>query len=84
MFIYSLFIPIINLLLSLLHYRYYQLLRTSILALSRKVLSYREIDTVLSVACLVMLPYQAMVAELKAAVPSIQVSRRRVGEGVGR
>ena len=50
-----------------------QLLRSSLLSLSRKVLTYREIDTSLAVACLVMLPYDAMVRELKAAVPSIQV-----------
>ena len=67
-----------------------QLLRSSLLSLSRKVLSYREIDTSLAVACLVMLPYDAMVRELKAAVPSIQsdFSRLRtvasVGEGLAR
>ena len=67
-----------------------QLLHSSLLALSRKVLSYREIDTSLAVACLVMLPYDAMVRELKAAVPSIQsdFSRLRtvasVGEGLAR
>ena len=67
-----------------------QLLRSSLLSLSRKVLSYREIDTALAVACLVMLPYDAMVRELKAAVPSIQsdFSRLRtvasVGEGLAR
>ena len=48
------------------------LLSASVTALTRKVLRYREIDTALAVACLVMLPYEAMVRELKAAVPSIQ------------
>lgn len=62
-----------------------QLLRSSLLSLSRKVLSYREIDTSLAVACLVMLPYDAMVRELKAAVPSIQsdFSRLRTVASVG-
>ena len=62
-----------------------QLLRSSLLSLSRKVLSYREIDTSLAVACLVMLPYEAMVRELKAAVPSIQsdFSRLRTVASVG-
>ena len=62
-----------------------QLLRSSLLCLSRKVLSYREIDTSLAVACLVMLPYDAMVRELKGAVPSIQsdFSRLRTVACVG-
>jgi hypothetical protein len=62
-----------------------QLLRSSLLSLSRKVLSYREIDTSLAVACLVMLPYDAMVRELKGAVPSIQsdFSRLRTVASVG-
>jgi hypothetical protein len=61
------------------------LLRSSLLCLSRKVLSYREIDTSLAVACLVMLPYDAMVRELKGAVPSIQsdFSRLRTVACVG-
>lgn len=61
------------------------LLRSSLLSLSRKVLSYREIDTSLAVACLVMLPYDAMVRELKGAVPSIQsdFSRLRTVASVG-
>jgi hypothetical protein len=62
-----------------------QLLRSSLLSLSRKVLSYREIDTSLAVACLVTLPYDAMVRELKGAVPSIQsdFSRLRTVASVG-
>jgi hypothetical protein len=62
-----------------------ELLRSSLLSLSRKVLSYREIDTSLAVACLVMLPYDAMVRELKGAVPSIQsdFSRLRTVASVG-
>lgn len=42
------------------------------LSLGRKILSYREIDSPLAVACLSTLPYEIMVRELKAAVPSIQ------------
>lgn len=48
------------------------LIRTSILTLCRQILSYRNIDISLSVSCLVVLPYELMVKELKAAVPSIQ------------
>jgi hypothetical protein len=62
-----------------------ELLRSSLLALSRKVLGYRQIDTSLAVACLVMLPFDLMVRELKAAVPSIQsdFSRLRTVASVG-
>lgn len=62
-----------------------QYLRSSLLALSKKVLSYREIDTLYATACLILLPYDAMVKELKAAVPSIQsdFSRLRTVAVVG-
>eukprot|EP01036_Dinobryon_divergens_P030754 gene30755-40048_t len=49
-----------------------QALRTSYLSLGRKILSYRDIDYSYAVACLSAVPYDAMVRELKAAVPSIQ------------
>lgn len=62
-----------------------QALRSSLLALARKVLSYREIDCSLAVACLSAVPYEIMVRELKAAVPSIQsdFSRLRMVAGIG-
>jgi hypothetical protein len=43
-----------------------------LLALSRKILSYRDIDGCLGVACLASVAYDTMVRELKQAVPSIQ------------
>ena len=49
-----------------------QPLRASLSALCHKVLIYRDIDIPFSVACLAALPYDAMVKELKTAVPSIQ------------
>jgi hypothetical protein len=62
-----------------------QMLRSSLLSLGRKVLSYRDIDTDLVVACMIMLPCDTMVRELKAAVPSIQsdFSRLRTVAAVG-
>ena len=45
---------------------------TSVLALSRKILLSLHIDTSLAVACLSTVPYDSMVRELRAAVPSIQ------------
>jgi hypothetical protein len=48
------------------------LIRTSIVTLCRQILSFRNIDVSLSVSCLVVLPYELMVKELKSAVPSIQ------------
>ena len=42
------------------------------LGLSRKILSYRDIDSTLGVACLAAVGYETMVRELKQAVPSIQ------------
>lgn len=61
------------------------MLRSSTLALCRKVLIYRDIDISFSVACLAALPYETMVKELKAAVPSIQsdFSRLQVVSRVG-
>lgn len=47
-------------------------MKACLLALSRKVLAYRSIDATLAVGCLLMLPYDMMVRELKLAVPSIQ------------
>jgi hypothetical protein len=57
----------------------------SMTALGKKILSYREIDTSLAVACLSAVPYDLMVRELKAAVPSIQsdFSRLRTVAFVG-
>ena len=49
-----------------------QLLRTSLLSLGRKILCYKDIDVGFAVACLSAVPYETMVRELKAAVPSIQ------------
>ena len=49
-----------------------QNLMTSVLALSRKILLSLHIDTALAVSCLSTVPYDAMVKELRAAVPSIQ------------
>jgi len=49
-----------------------QLNEKSLVALGRKILSYREIDTPLALACLASLPYDVMVSELKAAIPNIQ------------
>lgn len=49
-----------------------QILSTSVLALSRKVLLSLHIDTALAVSCLSTVPYDSMVRELRAAVPSIQ------------
>jgi len=43
-----------------------------LLALSRKILVYREIDVSFVVSTLSVLPYETMVHELKSAVPSIQ------------
>ena len=45
---------------------------TCIVNLSKKILSYRDIDNGLAVACLASIPYDFMVRELKQAVPSIQ------------
>lgn len=47
--------------------------------------SYRDIDTVLATSCLIVLPYEIMVKELKSAVPSIQsdFSRLRTVAMVG-
>ena len=55
------------------------------MALSRKVLSYRDIDKTLAVACLSTVPYEAMVRELRSAVPSIQsdFSRLRTVAQIG-
>lgn len=47
-------------------------LQISLLGLSRKILSYRDIDSCLGVACLASVSYDTMVRELKQAVPSIQ------------
>jgi hypothetical protein len=49
-----------------------QVLQSSFVALSKKILSYREIDNYFAVACLASVPYEVMVRELKQAVPSIQ------------
>ena len=49
-----------------------QLLQTSLLALSRKLLVYRDIDMPFAVATLSALPYNHMVRELRLAMPSIQ------------
>lgn len=60
------------------------------MTLCRKILTYRGIDTGLAVASLGMLPFEQMVKEVKASVPSIQsdFSRLRtvalVGEEVAR
>jgi hypothetical protein len=43
-----------------------QLLRSSLVTLGRKILSYREIDTAYAVSCLSAIPPDAMVRELKA------------------
>ena len=42
------------------------MLRSSLLALGRKILSYREIDTSYAVSCLSAIPRDAMMRELKA------------------
>ena len=55
-----------------------QLLKSSILALCRKVLTYREIDVSFGVACLSALSLEAAEKELKAAVPSIQSDYSRL------
>lgn len=49
-----------------------QALEASLLALCRKVLFYRDIDVPFAVACLAALPFDKMMRELRAAVPSIQ------------
>lgn len=49
-----------------------KVLQSSLLHLSRKILAYRDIDATLGVACLSGVSYDAMVKELKQAVPSIQ------------
>lgn len=60
------------------------------MSLCRKILTYRGIDTGLAVASLGMLPFELMVKEVKASVPSIQsdFSRLRtvalVGEELAR
>jgi len=66
------------------------MLKTSLFALTRKTLTYRVIDIPLVISCLCNLPYDSMVRELKAAIPSIQsnFSRlaivSRVGEELAR
>lgn len=42
------------------------------MALGRKIITYRDIDISFAVACLSTIPFDAMVKELKSAVPSIQ------------
>ena len=49
-----------------------ELLRKSLLCLCRKVLSYREIDVLLTVACLSCLAQDSVIRELKAVFPSMQ------------
>ena len=62
-----------------------QLLKSSVIALSRKLLTYREIDIHYSIASLSLLPLETMVKELKASVPSIQsdFSRLRLVATIG-
>lgn len=62
-----------------------QMVRMSTVALIRKILSYREIDTRLAVALLSSLPYELMVRELKASAPSIQsdFSRLQIIASIG-
>lgn len=48
------------------------LLRTSLVSLSRRILAYRDIDREYAIATLLSLPFEIMVRELKAAVPTIQ------------
>lgn len=45
---------------------------TSMMALGRKIITYRDVDIAFAVACLATIPFEAMVKELKSAVPSIQ------------
>jgi hypothetical protein len=42
------------------------------MALGRKILTYRDIDVSYAVSCLSIVPFDSMVKELKSAVPSIQ------------
>lgn len=49
-----------------------QLLRASLVALCRKLLTYRDINYDYAVACLSCLPMDLMFHELKSAVPTIQ------------
>lgn len=60
-------------------------MRASLLMLTRKILGYRDIDIILSIACLSAIPYEVMVRELKSSVPSIQsdFSRLRIVSGIG-
>lgn len=48
------------------------------IALGRKILTYRNIDISYAVACLSTVPFDSMVKELKAAVPSIQSNFSRL------
>ena len=56
----------------------HRLLRNSMLSLSRKVLSYREIDVLLALACLSSLPQDLVVRELKAIFPTLQNDQTRL------
>jgi hypothetical protein len=42
------------------------------MALGRKIITYRDVDIPFAVACLSTVPFESMVKELKSAVPSIQ------------
>lgn len=42
------------------------------MALSRKIITYRDVDISFAVGCLSTIPFESMVKELKSAVPSIQ------------
>lgn len=48
------------------------------ISLGRKILTYRNIDISFAVACLSTVPFDSMVKELKAAVPSIQSNFSRL------
>jgi hypothetical protein len=62
-----------------------QLFRKSNLLLTKKILAYRTIDTPLVIHCLSTLPYDSMVRELKATIPTIQsdFSRLNIVSQVG-
>jgi hypothetical protein len=55
-----------------------QTLRSSLFALSRKLLTYHFIDGDYVTALLALLPYEAMVKELKTVIPTIQTDFKRL------
>lgn len=60
-------------------------MKSSVISLTRKILTYREIDISLAINCLSYLPYQVMVKELKSTIPSIQsdFSRLKIVSQIG-